>query len=441
MSESTTWKSGNLHFRDINFEAPLDHFGPGLSGSGTAADSGLPLQSAEAGETLSIFARIVSTEASSTKPYLVFFQGGPGFEAPRPMTPVGDGTWIARALEDFQVIMFDQRGTGKSSPIGSVDSRITGLPVPTDDPAEVAEALSFYRADSIVEDAEILRGILGVESWSLLGQSFGGFTTLRYVSAHSRALDEVYFTGGLPALGVDPVEVYSTTWAQMIRKSLEYYRRFPGDRAKLQTVMDLAEAEGGLALPGGARATKERIRLLGHYLGASDGPEKLHYLLDLDPTSAAFRHDLAASIPFSGRNPLYALVHESCWADGSVTNWAARRSMPAEVAADPTLLAGEHMGPESFVEDPELQPFAEVADIIAQRQWPALYDSEALASAQVRGAAAVYFDDAYVPQKYSLATAGLMDGVHPWVTNEYEHNGLRADGYRVLDRLIGLARA
>ena len=36
--------------------------------------------------------------------------------------------------------------------------------------------------------------------------------------------------------------------------------------------------------------------------------------------------------------------------------------------------------------------------------------------------------------------AELLSGVRPWVTNEYEHNGLRADGYRVLDRLITLAR-
>jgi hypothetical protein len=27
-----------------------------------------------------------------------------------------------------------------------------------------------------------------------------------------------------------------------------------------------------------------------------------------------------------------------------------------------------------------------------------------------------------------------------WLTNEYEHNGLRADGGRILDRLIAMAR-
>jgi hypothetical protein len=30
--------------------------------------------------------------------------------------------------------------------------------------------------------------------------------------------------------------------------------------------------------------------------------------------------------------------------------------------------------------------------------------------------------------------------VHGWVTDAYRHNGLRVDGARILDRLIGLAR-
>lgn len=423
-----TWTRRGLHLRDVTFEAPFDHFGGGAGLS--AATPG----------TIEVFARITATEADSTKPYLVFLQGGPGVEAPRPTTPVGQSTWLARALEEFQVVMLDQRGTGKSSPIGSVDGRITGLEGVGEDAADIAAALSHYRADSIVADAEILRQGLGVESWSLLGQSFGGFTALRYVSAHSGSLNEVYFTGGLPAIGMDPAAVYATTWEGMKRKSEQFYQAFPRDREKLARLIDLAEAEGGIALPGGARATTERIRLLGHFLGASDGPEKLHYLLDQDPASAAFRHDLAAALPFSGRNPLYAVVHESCWADGGITDWAARRAMPADVKADPTLLAGEHAGPESLNEDPELAPFAEVAQFVARHDWPRLYDVDALQASQVRGAAAVYFEDAYVPVDYSLATADLLAGVKPWVTNEYEHNGLRADGYRVLDRLISLAR-
>jgi len=31
-------------------------------------------------------------------------------------------------------------------------------------------------------------------------------------------------------------------------------------------------------------------------------------------------------------------------------------------------------------------------------------------------------------------------GLRPWITNEFVHNGLRADGERVLGRLIDMAR-
>jgi pimeloyl-ACP methyl ester carboxylesterase len=321
--EQKDWTRGGLHFEDVTITVPFDHFG--RSREAASASVNLP-------DTLSVFARIIATEADSRKPYLVYLQGGPGVEAPRPGIAGGPGGWVKRALEEFQVIMLDQRGTGKSSPIGSVDGAITGLDTVGADPAAIAEALSYFRADSIVEDAEILRGHLGADTWSLLGQSFGGFTTLRYISAHSSALNEVFFTGGLPAIGLDPATVYGRTWEGMIRKSEQYYTAFPGDREKMRRLVELASVGEGLALPGGARATPERIRLLGHFLGASDGPEKLHYLLDSDFGSAAFRHDLAASLPFSGRNPLYAVIHESCWADGTVTNWAARRAMPDAVA-------------------------------------------------------------------------------------------------------------
>ena len=46
----------------------------------------------------------------------------------------------------------------------------------------------------------------------------------------------------------------------------------------------------------------------------------------------------------------------------------------------------------------------------------------------------------YVPRELSEETAARIGGLQPWLTNEYEHDGLRADGARVLDRLISLAR-
>ena len=37
-------------------------------------------------------------------------------------------------------------------------------------------------------------------------------------------------------------------------------------------------------------------------------------------------------------------------------------------------------------------------------------------------------------------TAATIRGLRTWQTDEYEHNGLRADGERVLGRLIDLVR-
>ena len=187
------WTRGGLHFRDITFEAPFDHFGrtgdaPGETASAGATSGGMTSASVNLPDTLSVFARIIATEPASTKPYLVFLQGGPGVEAPRPVTPVGGDSWLARALADFRVVMLDQRGTGRSNPIGSTAGTITGLESVGEDASAIAEALACFRADSIVEDAEILRGHLGVDTWSLLGQSFGGFTALRYVSEHASSL-------------------------------------------------------------------------------------------------------------------------------------------------------------------------------------------------------------------------------------------------------------
>ena len=55
-------------------------------------------------------------------------------------------------------------------------------------------------------------------------------------------------------------------------------------------------------------------------------------------------------------------------------------------------------------------------------------------------AAAVYYDDMYVPRALSCATAAAIGGLRAWVTSEWEHDGLRVSGGAVLDRLIAMNR-
>jgi hypothetical protein len=87
-----------------------------------------------------------------------------------------------------------------------------------------------------------------------------------------------------------------------------------------------------------------------------------------------------------------------------------------------------------------LEPLRDAAEMLAEWEWPPLYDGERLKGNEVPAAAAVYVNDMYVERAFSEETAALTPNLIPWVTNEYEHNGLRADGGRVLGRLIDLAR-
>ena len=55
-------------------------------------------------------------------------------------------------------------------------------------------------------------------------------------------------------------------------------------------------------------------------------------------------------------------------------------------------------------------------------------------------AAAVYYDDMYVHREFQDETAQIVPNMKLWHTNEYEHNGLRADGEKILGRLIAMVR-
>ncbi|MEA2287977.1 MAG: hypothetical protein QOJ21_4020 [Solirubrobacteraceae bacterium] len=391
------------------FSMPLDHARPD-------------------GERITVFAREVADPDGRDRPFLLFLQGGPGHEASRPTGRPSSPGWLGRALRDFRVLMLDQRGTGRSTPVGT-------LPGMT--PAEQAEYLTHFRADAIVRDAEWIRRRLGVERWSILGQSFGGFCATTYLSFAPEGLREAFITGGLPPVGRPVDDFYRATYARMLDRSRRYHERYPRDAARVRELHDRVERED-VRLPSGDRLTSRRARQLGAGLGMSDGAEELHHLLERPFESPAFLHD--AQDPMGvARNPLYAIVHEACAADGGATRWSAERVRPPEFAA-PELFTGEHVGPWMFEEYGALAPLREAADLLAEHEWPRLYDADRLAANDVPVAAAIYTADPYVEREFSEETAALISGLRPWVTSEYDHNGLRADGARVLGRLIDLAR-
>lgn len=153
--------------------------------------------------------------------------GGPGHEGPRPSEA---SAWIKAAVNHFRVLLMDQRGTGRSAAITAASlvrrgtpkqqaeyltyfrlascsavpwslgllwhlsdgvvrcrSRFAGVPQDVQAVCNVMGATMPHRADSIVRDAEIVREALVPKDtlggrWTILGQSFGGFCCVTYLS-------------------------------------------------------------------------------------------------------------------------------------------------------------------------------------------------------------------------------------------------------------------
>jgi pimeloyl-ACP methyl ester carboxylesterase len=382
---------------------------------------------ASGGPTITVFTREVADPDGLDRPYLLFLQGGPGMEATRPSSPPSG--WMKRALRDYRILLLDQRGTGRSSPVGSQ--------LPGGTPQEQATYLTHFRADSIVRDAELIRAELGSPPWSVLGQSFGGFTSMTYLSIAPEGLREAFITGGLSPIGRSADDVYGATYVRLAEKNRAYFGRYPEDRPRARDIFRRL-ADEDVRLLSGDRLTPGRFRQMGNWLGDDHGFELLHHVLELPFGSNAFLHDAEEAVRFH-RNPIYATLHESSYADGVATRWSAERLLPAEVEAEGWFTA-EHIFRWMWDEYGALRPQKDAAMILADHPWPKLYDADRLARNEVPVAATIYTNDLYVERTFAEETAAQIRGLRPWITNEYEHSGLRSDGERVLDRLIELVR-
>ncbi|MBQ4892119.1 alpha/beta hydrolase [Shewanella sp. UCD-FRSSP16_17] len=401
------------------------------------------------GEKITVFAReIVSTENQHKDlPYLVYFQGGPGFGAVRPVENSG---WIKRALQEFRVILLDQRGTGLSTLLNHVTlSHLS--------PEAQVEYVSQFRADNIIRDAETIRlQLTNNTQWSILGQSFGGFCVLQYLSAAPDSIKEAYITGGIPSLTRQADDVYQATYKRVIKKNNDFYRRF-SDAAKLTAELAEFIENNNVILATGEQLTVEMLQLLGVNLGMEQGPEAVYYLLEqalIDTANGKkinplFLHQFCQLLDFN-TNPIFALMHESIYCQQfhqRGANWSAHRVREQfqqfnYQKGQRLLFTGEMIYPWMFEQFNQLKPLKDLADAVAAKSdWTNLYDVDILMQNTVPVAAAIYSEDMYVDMNYSLETAALVDNLQYWVTSEYEHNGIRVDGEHILDKLISLNRS
>ena len=426
MQSSKPYRLPGMELIDHTFTLPLDHAHP-------------------EGRKIDVFVREVRDlePNSSEKPLLLFLQGGPGFRAPLPIKKEG---WLKRALSEFRVLMYDTRGNGLSTAVDHQTLVFEG------DAQSQADYLKHFRADNIVRDAEAIRTQLSPgEPWSTIGQSYGGWCTMTYLSLHPEGLKECFVFGGVPGLDRTAKEIYQGTFPIVEERNRQYFEKFPMDKDRLVRLARHLQ-ENDVRLPNGDRLTPRRLQLLGIKLGFAATAEEIHYLLEeafvhaggKEAVSHAFLKGLYTSIRFD-TNPIFAILHEAIYAQGSATSWACHSVQQDAYRHYDDFgdfrFYGEMIFPWMFDEISELRGMKEAAEILAHYEdWPALYDRDVLSQNTVPTACVVYYNDMFVNAGFSRETIDYVPNMQGWYTSEYEHCGLRSDGEKVFSRLIDLAR-
>jgi hypothetical protein len=253
---------------------------------------------------------------------------------------------------------------------------------------------------------------------------------------------------------------------------------YPGDIALVKRIVNKLLEEPA-ALPSGGTLTARRFLQLGMSLGGSPSSfASLHSLFSsafLQPDdertemfTKAFLRAVDMDQPFDDY-PIYYWLHESIYADGpkhnSPTNWAAHRAYEAKIQTPsgfdyrltaplksderPTLFFGEMVFPwmaEDYAECAGVGCTALAYALAAKDDWGRLYDGDhmrqVLGDGRSKAAAAVYHDDMYVDFDCCMkvtSRGGPLEQCKVYVTNEYQHSGLRDAGATIFAKLHGMA--
>ncbi|KAK3669411.1 hypothetical protein LTR78_010716 [Recurvomyces mirabilis] len=418
------------------------------------------------GGSLRLFARSVKKHDTSVVPetpkdkdqlpWMCYLQGGPGMSCRSPQNYSFTQPILDRG---YQLLYLDQRGTGLSSPVTASTLQMRGV-----DEVQ-ARYLKLYRADSIVKDCEAIRQALTADypeekkKWSTIGQSFGGFCTMSYLSFHPEGLRECFVFGGLQPLVDSPDEVYRRLFKKVIQRNQTYYAKFSEDIARVKTIMNYLSrfGDGKIKLPSEGTLTRRRFRQLGIVLGFHGGVDMLHEIvLKASMNIEAFGHltrpTLSAIDGGSSfdDNILYALIHEPLYCAGNAPKWSAHRMMdeykdlftldkPANDDNQPIFFTGEMVFPHMFEDYAELRKVAPVAEMVANdSSWPPLFDEEQLAKNEVPVYCASYTEDMYVDFDLGMETAKKVKGCKTYITNVMFHDAMRSKMDEVIKAVFAL---
>lgn len=281
-------------------------------------------------------------------------------------------------------------------------------------------------------------------------------------------------TGGIAPMLTNVDDVYLSLRERVKSRNYKYFERYPGDIALVNRIINKLLKDPA-QLPAGGILTARRFQQVGISLGGSPSSfASLHSLFSMaflseddDDFSRAFLKEIESLQSFDD-HPIYFLLHESIYADINSkcekTDWSAMRAYQSSTDfhcseddidnIEPTLLVGEVVFPwmtdGDYVELSGLSMRALAHSIATKDDWGKLYDVTKMkrvlakdGTGVSKAAAAVYYDDMYVDFDASIEVTkrgNPLEHCSVWITNEYQHSGLRDDGATIFGKLLGMCK-
>jgi len=215
----------SLSFAPPVSAATLDFSPCGATPDFECAEFDVPLDpSGQRGGTLKLSARRL-VETREAPQALIALAGGPGQSSTRFIEDFAD--LLAEGLENRQLVVFDQRGTGDSGPLrcAALDDAAPSTSAGDLKTAvgrcgqQLGPARRYYTATEVVEDLEALRAGLDVERVAIFGVSSGSYVAQRYARRYPDHVDRLVLDSAVAQDQSGPFDVSSyRAVARMLRQ-------------------------------------------------------------------------------------------------------------------------------------------------------------------------------------------------------------------------------
>jgi pimeloyl-ACP methyl ester carboxylesterase len=205
----------------------------------------------------------------ATEPAIFLLAGGPGQSATSAFPGVAVFDLLGRIQRRRDVVVFDQRGTGRSGVLRCRRlERADGLdelgPAAEACAASLGAARAFYTTRDSVADLEALRSAMGYDRIALVGVSYGTKVALAYARAYPARVERLVLDSVVALDGPDPLE--RDTFAAvpralhaLCRRGCARFTRDPlRDLERLVARVARNAVRGTVVTPGGRR---RRLRL------------------------------------------------------------------------------------------------------------------------------------------------------------------------------------